>query len=405
MGSSKPYKKYRPGGSKIKKIKASLDKKLKNIQWGEYRIGDLFEVKSSKKIFHANNIEIMEEKILDSYPYVVRKTGENGIRGYIKQSEEFLNPKNTLSFAQDTFTVFYQKEKYFTGNNVKILVPKFSEFNESIGIFFVGIFKHLLSNFSWGTGSTKEWINSFILKLPIKNGEIDFEFMDAYISELEEERISELAAYLTVSGLDNYKLSTLEREALDLVLADKLTWAEFRIGDLFEKIKTKNLKMKVGDLSPRKTEKFNLPVLTAGIENQGLNNYAPKANATILKNVISISANGANTGATFYQSKEFTVLQDAYAISCKLDFSLNDNHNLFLTGAIRKSIYGNFAWTDKAGWEKVKKEFIQLPTKNGEIDFEFINTLISAVQKLVIKDVVLYADKKIQATKEVVKRK
>lgn len=135
--------------------------------------------------------------------------------------------------------------------------------------------------------------------------------------------------------------------------------------------------MKVSDLSPKKTADFTLPVLTAGIENQGLNNYAPRDNATILKNVIPISANGANTGATFYQNKEFTVLQDAYAISFKGEYIPNDNQYLFLTSAITKSIYGSFAWTDKAGWEKVKKEFIQLPTKNGKIDFEFMNAYIS----------------------------
>ena len=144
--------------------------------------------------------------------------------------------------------------------------------------------------------------------------------------------------------------------------------------------------MKVGDLSPKKIAEFTLPVLTAGIENQGLNNYAPRDNATILKNVISISANGANTGATFYQNKEFTVLQDAYAISFKEEYTPNDNQYLFLTGAIAKSIYGNFAWTDKAGWEKVKKEFIQLPTKDGKIDFEFMDACIRELEEERIRE-------------------
>lgn len=148
--------------------------------------------------------------------------------------------------------------------------------------------------------------------------------------------------------------------------------------------------MKVSDLSPKKTADFTLPVLTAGIENQGLNNYAPRDNATILKNVISISANGANTGATFYQNKEFTVLQDAYAISFKGEYIPNDNQYLFLTSAITKSIYGSFAWTDKAGWEKVKKEFIQLPTKNGKIDFEFMNAYISELEEERISELSAY---------------
>ena len=159
---------------------------------------------------------------------------------------------------------------------------------------------------------------------------------------------------------------------------------------MFEKLKTNNLKMKVGDLSPKKIAEFTLPVLTAGIENQGLNNYAPRDNATILKNVISISANGANTGATFYQNKEFTVLQDAYAISFKEEYIPNDNQYLFLTGAIAKSIYGNFAWTDKAGWEKVKKEFIQLPTKDGKIDFEFMDDCIRELEEERIRELSAY---------------
>ncbi|MDY3133597.1 MAG: restriction endonuclease, partial [Campylobacter lanienae] len=54
-------------------------------------------------------------------------------------------------------------------------------------------------------------------------------------------------------------------------------------------------------------------------------------------------------------------------------------------------------------WERVKNESIKLPiTANGEIDFEFMNNFIKAIEKLVIKDVVLYTDNKIKATKSIV---
>jgi putative flippase GtrA len=45
----------------------------------------------------------------------------------------------------------------------------------------------------------------------------------------------------------------------------------------------------------------------------------------LLKNVISVSANGANSGVMFYQPNEFTVLQDSYAIRYKSK-ELNSNH-------------------------------------------------------------------------------
>ena len=161
----------------------------------------------------------------------------------------------------------------------------------------------------------------------------------------------------------------------------KVKWGEFKLSDLFEKIKVKSLKYKTSELPSVAINEFVLPALTAGIQNQGLNNFVPKDNATILKNVISISANGANTGATFYQNKEFTVLQDAYAIKWKYtEDVLSDNHYLYLAGSISKTIYGNYEWTNKAGWEKIKSDKIQLPIKNGKIDFEFIESFIAELE-------------------------
>lgn len=138
---------------------------------------------------------------------------------------------------------------------------------------------------------------------------------------------------------------------------------------------------KTSELPSEPTGIFTLPCLTAGIQNQGLNNYVPRENALILKNVITISANGANTGATFYQSKEFTVLQDAYALKwVKTSSTLSDNQHLFLVSTIRKTIFGNYAWTNKAGWERIKNDYIKLPTKNGKIDFEFMESFIEELE-------------------------
>ncbi|WRA47867.1 restriction endonuclease subunit S [Helicobacter pylori] len=169
-----------------------------------------------------------------------------------------------------------------------------------------------------------------------------------------------------------------------------IKWGEFRLGDLFEKIIIKPLPYQTAQLPKEKTPTHELPALTAGILNQGLNNFVPKENATILKNVISISANGANTGATFYQPHEFCVLQDAYAIEFIGDKKLNDKEYLFFVCAISKVIYNNskYEWTNKAGWNKVKNELISLPLKptaNAQtldgIDFDFMEKFIAELEQ------------------------
>ena len=181
---------------------------------------------------------------------------------------------------------------------------------------------------------------------------------------------------------------------IDAPLNKKLSevkWGEFTICDLFNKVNVKSLKYKTSDLPNEATAEFNLPALTAGIQNQGLNNYVPKADATVLKNVISISANGANTGATFYQSNEFTVLQDAYAIDWSQGDTLTDNSYLFLTATVSKAIYGNYEWTNKAGWERIKFEKIHLPiTENDKIDFAFMENFIAELEAERIKELEAY---------------
>ena len=57
------------------------------------------------------------------------------------------------------------------------------------------------------------------------------------------------------------------------------------------------------------------------------------------------------------------------------------------------------------GWNVVKGKYIRLPEKDGKIDFAFMETFISAIKKLAIKDVVLYSDQKIKATKNVIEAK
>lgn len=164
---------------------------------------------------------------------------------------------------------------------------------------------------------------------------------------------------------------------------------EYRIGELFEKCETKSLKIKVSEAKTTLDEIFNLPALTAGIENQGLSCFVPREKATILQNVISVSANGANTGAMFYQPNEFTILQDSYAIKYKTNI-LTKNEYLYMVAALQKTIRGNFDWSNKAGWNRIKSEKTLLPTKNGDIDFSYMESVICELEEERIRELSAY---------------
>lgn len=162
-------------------------------------------------------------------------------------------------------------------------------------------------------------------------------------------------------------------------------------------IKTNKLHFKASELPKEATDKYTLPCLTSSFNNQGLNYFVPKDKATILRNVISIPSN-SDIYRAYFQSREFTVLSDAYAVNWVYDdVKLSHNQYLFTVPSINKvTDLKIYSYKNKlGGWNVVKNKHIQLPIKNKTPNYKIMQTLISAIQKLVIKDLVLYTDKKI----------
>lgn len=403
MGSINFIKESGQWGRTPGKINASLNEKLSKIEWGEYKLGDLFEVESSTKRFDANKVIIKET---GKYPYIVRTSSNNGQKGFIEEDVQYLNEGNTIAFGQDTATMFYQKNPFFTGDKIKILKPKYSKFNKNNAQFFLAAMRKPFEVFSWGGSRFNvDIIETQIIKLPTKNNEIDFDFMESFIAELEAQRIAELSAYLKVSGFDNYELSLEELNALQTFEnLDDDNWGTYKVGNLFERIETNKLPYKAKQLPKQPTEEYVLPCLTSSFQNQGLNYYAPKEGATVLNNVISIPSN-SDVYRAYYQSRDFTVLSDAYAIRWKVDnITLLPDHYLFMVMCINKvTDLPIYSYKNKlGGWNVVKEKYIKLPKKNGEINFDFMETFISAIKKLAIKDVVKYTNRKISTAKNIV---
>ena len=75
---------------------------------------------------------------------------------------------------------------------------------------------------------------------------------------------------------------------------------------------------------------------------------------------------------------------------------------IFVTSAIHKAAHtGEFNYGRNFYAKDADALNVKLPAKCGVPDYEFMENYISAIQKLVIKDVVLYADSKIEATKSI----
>ncbi|AWN61423.1 restriction endonuclease [Streptococcus sobrinus] len=376
---------------------ASLNQKLKEVEWGEYRLGDLFCIE--------NTLSFNKERLTEGneYDYVTRTSLNQGIlqtTGFV--NEENLNEENVWSLGLLQMDFFYRRRKWYAGQFVRKIIPKFATTENNVKFFSVILNKIKSILLQVLVRNVDETFKNQIISLPTKNNQIDFDFMDSFVAELEAERVAELSAYLKVSGLDNYELSFEERSALREY--ETIEWKEYTIGSLFSRISTKKLPYKAKDLPSEITDKFDLPCLTSSFKNQGLNYYVPRNDATILKNVISIPSN-SDVYRAYFQSREFTVLSDAYVIQWNdTERELSNYQYLFMVRAINKvTDLPIYSYKMKlGGWNIVKDKRIALPVVGDKIAFDFMEHYVKAISKLAIKDVVQYTDKRIEATKEVV---
>ncbi len=380
-------------------MNASLDEKLRRVAWGEYVLGDLFEI--------GNTLSFNADKLVpgSDYDYVTRTSLNQGIlrtTGYV--NKENINAAGTWSLGLLQMDFFYRKKPWYAGQFVRKITPKFKISETAVLFFSTLLNKQKQKLLSVLVRDVDKVFRSTKVQLPVKNGQIDFSFMESFVAELEAQRVAELSAYLTVSGYDNYELSREELDALrEFGTLGNDKWGTYKVGSLFERVKTKKLPYKAKELPKQPDDEYVLPCLTSSFQNQGLNYYAPKVGATILSGVISIPSN-SDVYRAYYQSKDFTVLSDAYAIRWKSQKDdITPNQYLFMVMCINKvTDLPIYSYKNKlGGWNVVKGKHIRLPEKDGKIDFALMETFISAIKKLAIKDVVLYSDRKIAATKTI----
>lgn len=375
---------------------ASLNEKLRTVKWGEFKYKEVFN-----RIEQGRRLK-KDDQIDGTIPFVMSGTTNAGVVNYISNPVASF-PKNAITI--DIFgNTFYRNYAFGAGDDTGVYWNDATAYSSNAMLFFaVAMQKSMMGRFSYGKKLRSSQSEDFTMHLPVTaDGKIDFDFMESFIAELEAERVAELSAYLTVSGLDNYELSKQELKALAEL--KNVTWGKYKMGDLFEKVKTKKLPHKAKELPTEATGKYTLPCLTSSFKNQGLNYFAPVQGATVLKSVITIPQN-SDVYRAYYQSSDFTVLSDAYAIDWKFDKrTLSREQYLFMVMCINKvTDLPIYSYKNKlGGWNVVKDKYILLPQVNGEIDFNYMEDFISAMQKLAIKDVVSFTDRKIAGTKEVI---
>ena len=389
MGSVESFETPKSRGGRPGKIDAPLNKKLSEVKWGEFRIGDLFEIRPTKS-YGLTNAKLFATA--GDTPVVTNTSINNGISGRIALPPIEKGGIITYSDTTTSDAIFYQSEDFIGYSHVQGLYPRQNIWSGSRLLYFVAAFKKVAANrFDYGNKFNRAITTEMYVTLPATiNSEIDFEFIDGFIAELEAQRIAELEAHLTVTGLKDYILTEEEHSVLDSY--EDWEWNTFNLEDLFGK-STRGKRLKSADRIPGE-----LPFVTAGEADEGISDFIGNNVTVFSENTTTIDMFGSAKYRNYrYGGDDHVAIVHTEALP-KLA-------SIFVTSAIHKSSHsGQFDYSKNFYAKDADALNIQLPSRGGQPDYECMATFISAVQKIVIKDVVLFADRKIGMAKKVVNK-
>ncbi|MBO4166772.1 restriction endonuclease subunit S [Lactobacillus crispatus] len=378
---------------------------VRMVKYKEFKLGDLFEIQKVKGI---NKSKLVNPNIsTNEYDYVTRTSLNNGI----ESTTDFVcdvpyNEPNTFSLGLLQMTFFYRERSWYAGQFVRKIIPKF-KLNTKIALYFNTIFSRLSKVLlSVLVRHVDNVFRDSKVRLPVTDAdEIDFNYMEQYIAELEQQRLAELEqqrlaeldSYLKATGLNDYGLTDEDKK----ILAYKPIFQEFKIVDLFNVVNTHSiLKSQVANL-----ENGNVPYLTAAEGNNAVLKYINCPKEWIDEgNCVFI---GGKTMVVTYQEK---------------DFCSNDSHNLalyfkdsrykspliqqYFVGSVRKALSKKYSWDDSISKAKIRSDSVRLPvvsnTKN--LDFNYMEKYIRAIEKLTIAEAVKYKDRETLTTESLINK-
>lgn len=354
-------------------------------QFKEFNLIDLF---SEGKI--SRGLRITKNDRLQGDIALVTAGKENhGIAEYIK-SHKAMSEGECLTI--DMFgNCFYRNIKFFYDDNIIML--KNNKFNKRAYLYINSMLNYLPSKHGYSKQFRYKDLNNTYISLPITSeGELDFEYMENYIKEIEQKYVQNLREGLdekinnlleltqkTEDDISDENIQAL-KERMRLEYSQK-EFKEFKVGELFTPILNTfrgTTKLGVG--------KFPL-VCGSGINN-GRDGYGNSGE--LFNNEITMSTRGSS-GSTFYQDGKFILNNNAMVLKSKI--GNNKYVLLYIVALFNKLGYSGYDnYPTKSG---IVEDVLNLPiNSDGDIDYDFMERYVKSLEAVHTHTLLEYMKKK-----------
>ncbi|EMB94433.1 restriction endonuclease subunit S [Streptococcus mutans] len=342
--------------------------KLTDVEWGEFKIKDIFEITNSKP-YHKQNLKITQRGV----PYITRTSFNNGLEEVIEDVGFRKNPKNTITLGAENADFFYQSVEYITGN--KMYYIQNENITKNIGLFLVQTFRNSIkdSGFGYGKGLTGTRFKERLVMLPIDSqGQPNWQFMEDYIKQEQKIQAQQVIEY--------YERKLVEL-AGDVVGLDKVEWKTFRFTEVFQEIQRGKRLTKANQIDGLK------PYVSSTAENNGVDGFIGNdVGVREFENVLTL-ANSGSVGSTFYQQFEFVASDHVTALKSE---NADKYAYLFLSTVVKR-LEEKYSFNREINDTRIKREKIILPAdKHGNPNFQYMSDFVKKLELDKVQEVLEY---------------
>lgn len=166
--------------------------KIDVSRWGEFAIGDLFEVSAPAP-------RAVKDYLPGDVPFVSTSDFNNGVMDYLSpRNDDDRELGSCITVSPLTGTAFYQSEDFLArgGAGSSISIMRRSSLTEGAGLFVCAVIHAASRRFSYTDHLSKSKLRSLVVMLPVTSeGEPDWDLMESHIANLKDPVIERADAY------------------------------------------------------------------------------------------------------------------------------------------------------------------------------------------------------------------
>ncbi len=152
-------------------------RRLENSRWEYFKLSDLFEITGSR----TTSLKKLHDYGQGRYPYITTRATNNGVKGFYN----FYTDEGNILTVDSAVLGYcsYQSLNFSASDHVEKLIPNF-QMNKYIALFLVTILNLEQYRYNYGRKCCQDRMKQISIRLPAKDNQPDYEFMEAYVKSL-----------------------------------------------------------------------------------------------------------------------------------------------------------------------------------------------------------------------------